>query len=313
MSSSGFSPMFRLLCFLSLCFVFGCREEQKDSSPVLATVNGRNITQADFDAEAAKRHTLSADAVLSNLIDRQVMLIRAEDSGIADTPTFKRHTEDRLIGEWLAKTYQKDRDAEMTVTEEELQAAYDERRGKLFTRPRLSRYAILYRKGRNIEELTGALTEALKRFNAERDEVTNNGRLPGFGKVAADHSEDTISRYRGGDVGWIGDDTASRVPGEVLAAGKALDIGAIAGPMVAGDGVYAIMKTEMRDTTQINFKEAAPALRQRLLAEKRAAVESRFKESLMDGMNVVHKAKPVAPPTRKREDVPSALPLPMTD
>ena len=297
------------VCVIICGLLGGCREQQADA---LVTVNGRAITQADFDDEASRRPGMSAEAVLTNLIERQAMLIRAEASGVADTPVFKRDMENKLISEWLANTYRKDRDA-VTITEEELQAAYEARREQLFSRPPLTRYAILYRKGSNTDELVKALSDALARFESDRDGLTNNGRIPGFGKISSDSSEDTVSRYRGGDIGWVGDETVSRIPAEVLVAGKALDVGAVAGPMPAGDGVYAIMKTAERDTTQIGFKEAAPALRGRLVSEKQAAVEARFKESLMGGVSVVHKAKPVAQPARKREDVPPALPLPMTD
>jgi hypothetical protein len=275
---------------------------------VLVTVGGRAVTQADFDDEAARRPGMAAEAVLSNLVERQAMLIRAEASEVARSPEFRRNTEDRLIGEWLATTLRKDRDA-VTVTEEELQAAYNARREQLFTRPPLARYAILYRKGRNTDELSAVLAEGLARFEADRNGATNNDRLQGFGKIAADYSEDTLTRYRGGDIGWVGEEASSRVPAAMLAMGKLLDVGAVAGPVAAGDGVYVILKTAERDATQIDFKEAAPALRRRLVSEKQAALETRFKEGLMGGVAVVRKADPVAPPPVKRTDAPPAFPM----
>ncbi|MCL1919544.1 MAG: peptidyl-prolyl cis-trans isomerase [Kiritimatiellaeota bacterium] len=306
-------PLVLLSLALSL-LICGCREETSSSapsSPVLVTVNGRAITQSDFDSEAERRPNLSAEAVLSNLVERQVMLIRAEASGVADRPAFKRDMENKLISEWLATA--RDGDAAADITEDELKAAYEARQGQMFTRPPLTRYAILYRKGRDIEELKGALAEAVARFRADRDAATNNGRLQGFGKIAADHSEDTVSRYKGGDIGWVGDDTASRVPAEVLAAGKALEVGAAAGPVVADGGVYVIMKTDERAVTQIDFKEAAPALRRRLIAEKKAEADARFRAGLMEGVAVVRKASPAAPgkpPDRNpSEDAPPAFPL----
>jgi len=296
--------------------LYGCRpaSSSEPTSPVLATVNGRAITQADFDEESSRRPSLSAEATLSNLVERQAMLIRAEASGAADTPAFRRDTENRLISQWLVDAYQKEREA-ITVTEEELGAAYETRREQLFIRPPLTRYAILYRKGRDLAELTGALEEAVARFEADRAAATNNGRLQGFGKIAADHSEDTISRYRGGDLSWVGDDTASRIPAEVLTAGKAQALHAVSKPMAAGDGVYVIMKTDERDATQLDFKEAAPALRKRLLAEKQTALESRFKKDLMGSVTVVHKASPVAAPQARKDgrDTPPAFPMPAMD
>ena len=303
--------MFHLWLILLSLFICGCDKKEAPSSVssvVLVTVGGRAVTQADFDDEAARRPGMAAEAVLSNLVERQAMLIRAEASEVARSPEFRRNTEDRLIGEWLATTFRKDRDA-VTVTEEELQAAYNARREQLFTRPPLARYAILYRKGRNTDELSAALTEALARFEADRGGATNNDRLQGFGKIAADSSEDTLTRYRGGDIGWVGEEASSRIPAAVLAMGKLLDVGAVAGPVAAGDGVYVILKTAERDATQIDFKEAAPALRRRLVSEKQAALETRFKEGLMDGVAVVRKADPVAPQPVKKSDAPPAFPM----
>ena len=308
-------------CFfiLLLATLAGCSRDSERSpvsssgSPVLATVNGRAITQDDFDAEIARRREASADAVMSSLIERQAMLIKAEASGIADTPAFKRAAENRLVSEWLAGAFQKERDA-VTVSEDELEAAYNARKEQLFTRHPLARFAILYRKGKNTDELKNALAEAVAAFDKDRDTATNGGRLQGFGKIAADHSEDTVSRYRGGDIGWVGEGVASRVPQEVLDAGAALEVGSCAGPVTAGDGVYVVMKTAVRDASEVGFKEASPALRRRLLSEKRAAVEARFKADLMKDMAVERNAEPVINPSKEKkpEAVPDSPLLPVS-
>lgn len=301
------------LWILSILLICGCSRSpvpQSSDSPILATVNGRVITQADFDAEAVRRPTASADTLLSNLIERQAMVIRAEAAGIADSPEFKYDTETRLITRYIDETYKKERDA-VTVTDDELQAAYEARKEAMFSRPPLARYAILYRKGRDTAELKTALAEALAVFEQDRDAATNKGRLQGFGKVAADHSEDTISRYRGGDIGWTGEGVASRVPVDVLEAGAPLDVGVPTEPFAAGDGVYVIMKTAVRDASQLSFKEASPALRRRLLTEKQSTVEARFKAALMDGIDVRREAEPVFKPGAKKPQPLPSSPLPV--
>ena len=274
---------------LLLLLLAGCRENTTPTtatdSSILATVNGHAITQSDFDFESALRPTMSSDEILNELITRKAMRIRAEASGIADTPALRRELEDRVIAEWLETTYKKEL-AAITITEDELRAAYENRRDKLVTNPAQTRFAILHRKGRNTAELTDALNDAVALFEADRDAATNNGRLPGFGKIASEHSEDTISRFRGGDIGWVGEGTLSRVPEEILAAGRALETGKISEPPVAGDGVYVVMKTEEREPSHLGYNESVTYLRSRLLSEKRAAIEARFKENLLDGLKV---------------------------
>jgi parvulin-like peptidyl-prolyl isomerase len=295
------SSAFHLWLIIISFLICGCDKKETSPSVVLATVNGRAVTQADFDAEYARRKDQPPAAVLSNLIERQAMLIKAEAAGIADSPEFKRETENRLVSQWLANTFNKERDA-VSVSEEELKAAYEMRREQLFLRKPLTRYAILCRKGKNLDELKNTLAEAVAVFEKDRDGATNKGRLQGFGKIAADYSEDTGSRYRGGDIGWVGENVLPRIPAEVIDIAKDHAVGKIAGPVVAGDGVYVVMKTGEREASQIDYKEASPALRRRVLSEKRAEVEQAFRENVMRNVTVIHKAAPVVVPSVKKQD-----------
>jgi hypothetical protein len=276
--------------------------EKQPSSPVLATVEGRPITQAAFDEEVARRRVgnsaVEADAVLRQLIEREAMLVKAEKAGIADSPDFRHETENRLISQWLSGTFHKARDG-VSVTDEELAAAFEVRKDDVFRQGAQHRFAILFRKGKNVEELKASLAEAVADFVKDRDAATQKGRLTGFGTIAANHSEDTVSRYRGGDLGWFDADKpeSSRVPQEVLAAGVAQPSGEVSKPLVSGDGVYVIMKSGVREAQQIALKEAAPALRRKLITEKRSALETSFKTGLLAGLKVEMKAKPVFTPS----------------
>jgi peptidyl-prolyl cis-trans isomerase C len=253
--------------FILLVVFAGCSRKtpphpEAPSSPVLATVAGRAITQADFDEEIARRRdgpsAPDADAVLRQLIEREAMLVKAEKAGLADSAAFRHETENRLISQWLSGTLHKEREA-VCVTDAELEAAFNVRKDTLFRQGAQQRFAILFRKGKNVEELTSALTEAVAAFVKDRDAATQKGRLTGFGTIAANHSEDAISRYRGGDLGWFDVDKldSSRVPKEVLAAGVAQPAGGVSEPLVAGDGVYVIMKSGAREAQQIALKEAS--------------------------------------------------------
>lgn len=299
--------MQRVIFVLTLLMVAaGCSRSPsptaaKPSSPVLATVGGRAITQSDFDSEVERLggapSALDADAILRQLIEREAMLIKAEKAGIAESAAFRRETENRLISQWLSGTFNKERDA-VRVTDEELVAAYEARKDGVLRQGAQHRLAILLRKGKDTQELKAALAEAVAAFKKDPDSFTQKGRLAGFGTIAADHSEDTVSRYRGGDLGWFDAEKreTSRVPEEVLSAGAALGVGEISDPVVAGDGVYVVMKSGARDAKQITFKEAAPALRRKLAGEKRSAVETQFKAALLAGVKVEVKAKPAFTP-----------------
>ena len=283
-------------------WVAGCKPAagQRDGigSPVLAEVGGRGITRADFEREAARRRASrdpvgSVKELLDQMIEREAMLVKAEASGIAQSDAFRRETEGRLLSQWVASTLAKERDG-VTVTEDELQRAYEARRESAFTSAALTRLAILYRKvsGGNrdqaVEAVEKNLREGVAMFEKDRQAATNQGRLPGFGKMAADYSEDTVTRYRGGDLGWLNLDHGEhpRVPGAVLAVGAKLEQGAVSQPIRAGDGVYVVMKDGERAAKQMPFREAVPLLRRRLLREKQRAAEERFKAEVLGAVPV---------------------------
>ncbi|MDD4017306.1 MAG: peptidyl-prolyl cis-trans isomerase [Kiritimatiellae bacterium] len=285
---------------LAFCCVWllpaGCKPKAAPAagpSPVVAEVGGRKITRAGFEAEAVRRRAAgrpaaSAKELLDEMIEREAMLVKAEASGIATNETFQRDTESRLLSQWVASTLAKTRD-NVKVTDEELKASYEERKDSAFTSAALTRLAILYRRlsghagGDAAQALEKSLSEGLAAFEKDRAAATNQGRLPGFGKIASDYSEDTVTRYRGGDLGWLNLEKGehSRVPKEVLAAGAALAQGQVSVPIRAGDGIYVVMKIGERSAKQMTFHEALPMLRRRLLREKQRAAEDRFKAEVL--------------------------------
>ena len=296
------------LCFITILagcsiglILVGCKPKTArpvGTSPVVAEVGGRKITHADFAAEAARRRdsgnpAASAKDLLNEMIEREAMLVKAENSGVSQSEAFRRDTESRLLSQWVASTLAKKRDG-VKVTDEELKAAYEARKESALTSAALTRLAILYRKvsGRIGDDVAHALEKSLSEgvaaFEKDRAASTNNGRLPGFGKIAADYSEDTITRYRGGDLGWLNLEQGEhpRVPKEVLAAGAALAQGAVSAPLRAGDGIYVVMKVGERMAKQLTFQEAVPTLRRRLLREKQHAVEAHFKAEVLGSVPV---------------------------
>ena len=308
----------------------GCKPKAASSaatSPVVAEIGGRTITHADFEAEAARRRAAgqpvaSAKALLDEMIEREAMLVKAESSGIAQSEAFRRDSESRLLSQWVAATLAKTRD-NVKVTDDELKKAYEERKDSTLTAAALTRLAILYRKvsSRAGEEaaqaLEKSLSEGVAAFEKDRAAATNNGRLPGFGKISADYSEDTVTRYRGGDLGWLNLEQGEhpRVPQEVLAAGAALAEGQVSAPIRAGDGVYVVMKAGERAAKQMSFQEAVPLMRRRLLREKQRAVEAQFKAELLGSVPVKVAAaeaeKLTLPKANDRSAGTSGTPLPM--
>ncbi|MCW1883827.1 peptidyl-prolyl cis-trans isomerase [Luteolibacter flavescens] len=252
----------------------------------LATVAGQAITAKDLLEEAAWRQANrqavpSAPELLKEMADRLALVEKAKQAGIADDPETRR----RIQGVIIAQLREKELDAEIakvTVSDEEVKAAYDAR-SEEFARKGLDRFAILFqaadakasdaRKG----EARKQLEEAVALSDAEPAPGGRGPAAGGFGQVAAQHSEDQVSRYRGGDVGWIESDAKeSRLPANVLEAGRALENGKRSGILEAADGFYVIMKTDARPGGPRPMDEVAGNLQQQLVRDKRRAIEERF-------------------------------------
>lgn len=269
----------------------GRREPPPAESAPLARVGDAVITEDDFTFEVQRRQEQGRPLgepreILQELIERQAMLQKAEQSDILQDPNVRRELENKQLGQWLDRTLQIERDA-VRVTEEEIRAYYDAH-PETHTRPEMSRLAMLYRRvsPRDSEETQAALREELERGRAEFLEdpavATRNGELPGFGSVAARFSEDPATRYRGGDLGWLGDSgDGGRQPAAVIAAGMALEPGAVSEVIAAGEGLYVVMKSDRRPASATPYEEAAPGLRRRLIRLKQEEVERAFKSNLL--------------------------------
>ena len=257
----------------------------------VARVNGQPITEAEVQQEiqrrtAARRAVGDADSLVRELVERKAMLDEAARSPALQDPAVRRELENRQLGQWLDRTLKVERDR-VTVTDDELRAHFDAH-PETARQPEMVRLAILYRKAnpRDPAESSTALRDELQQartdYLADPAAATQQGRLAGFGTIAARASEDTISRYRGGDLGWLTTDAdRARLPAEVLAAGQALTVGGVSDVLAAGDGWYVVMKTDHRPAQTTPFAEAAPGLRRQLIRQKQEAVERDFTSNLL--------------------------------
>lgn len=285
---------------LAACLAISCGKNASKPAAAepewLARVNGEAITEADlrFEIERrveSKRPVGDAQSILQELIQRRIMLQEAAKSALLQDPAVQRELENRQLGQWLDRTLQVKRDA-VRVTDEELRAHYDAQ-PEAHTRPGMVRLAILYRRvnARDPDQQAAALREELEKakaaYLADPAKATQQGRIPGFGAVAAEYSEDTISRYRGGDLGWMETVGAEHHhPAAVIQAGLALERGAISEVFQAGEGLYVVMKMDERAAQVAPFEEVAPVLRRRFIRQRQEEIERTFVSNLLASARV---------------------------
>ena len=291
----------------------GCGK--KPATNVLARVGDQTITVDDFKAELQYRQANhqpvpSRQALLEEMITHLTLVQQAKAAGLDNSPDVHRTFETILIAK-LKETQLEPRLAAVKISPEEIQAAY-QKDITHFTQPAKAKLAIVYLAA-DAKLSTNQLTEIAARAEEARQQAL---ALPAteksFGRVAAEFSDDQITRYRGGDAGWFnGDFLAERWPQEVLTAGMALpDIGDTSGLIHAADGFYFVKKMDARPSVVAPLAQVQGAIESRLLTAKRAQIEKEFAESLQAGK--VQKDLPllsqVAYPTQSTVNIASLPP-----
>jgi len=262
----------------------GC--SKKSAPDVLARVGGQVITVADFQAEmqrrSANRQPLpDRQALLEDMIARAALVERARAAGLANSPEVRRTIEDVLIARLKEAELEPQLEA-VKVAPAEIQAAYEKDAAR-FTQPAKAHLAILFLAADDKTD-TNRLAEILARANeAHQLALSLPATEKSFGPVAADFSEDQLSRYRGGDAGWFTGDfsLAGHWPKEVIIAGLALNTnGDLSGVLRAPDGFYLVKKMDARPAVITPLASAAAGIERQLLAAKRARAGEDFKQSL---------------------------------
>ena len=297
-----------------------------EASPVLAKVGDREITVAQFEAEAARRAAArrpvtDKNALLQELVDREASLQRAHRAGLDQDPEVRREFENLLIARLVAREVTPRREA-VAITPEMIQAEYDAHRDR-YTKPEQARLAMLFLEANTKtsearrSEIRVRLEEA--RVQAAALQTTNRSRgVVGFGALAPRYSDDQVSRHRGGDLGWLArGERPSRLPEAVVATGWALEKGAISDIIEAPEGFYVVMKTDARDASTTPLESVQPAIRQSLLAREHKRLEDAFREETRTAAAIEIRTQALAavtlptPDTRSnpaRETQPPALP-----
>jgi len=278
----------------------GCGKKEQAAVPPapapLARVGDSEITESEFLFEVNRRAqtgraTSDKASILNEMIEREVMLQKAKSDAAMQDPEVQRSMENQMLSHWLDGSLQQMKN-QVTVSDDELRAAYEADRAA-HTRPAMIRVAMLYRKvppSELAEDNQSARAELLAARDAYvRDPAvaTQNGRISGFGAVAADVSEDAASRYRGGDIGWHepGKD-AYRWPKPVMDAAFALNKGEISELIAHENGLYLVMKSDERPEAVTPFEEARITMRRGMIRAKQDAVEAQFRSNLMSGVKV---------------------------
>lgn len=279
-----------LLTAAASCLV-SCQKPAEDAAlQVLAEVGGQSITVADLKAEAdrrmkARQAVPEKEVLLEEMVKHAAMLQRARSLGVEQDPEVRRRLETVLLAELIERELTPRMDA-AGVSPEEIKAEYD-RELERYTHPEQARLALLRldigpkdSEAKRAEQR--ARMEEARRKALEQPADTGRTRgVRGFGSLSIEYSDDPISRYRGGDIGWLEQGQPIRYPKEVIEAGWALPIGEVSEIIEAADGLYLVRKTDARPATVTPLESVSAALRQQILVRKRREIEEAFRNEIL--------------------------------
>jgi peptidyl-prolyl cis-trans isomerase C len=244
----------------------GCAPPPED--PVLALVNGRQITQSEFDIRwselaDATRARYEKDGgkrrFLDELITRELLMQEARKRGLDQDETIRDRTQrykEQLILDELLKDKIK---AKIELTKEELDAYYEKHAHELLTPLKVNVYQMI-----------------LPNFPAAKDLEKQVNQGGDFSKFAQRYSIDGKTKAAGGDLGPYRKGLVIPEVDEVI---RTLKPGMISAPIKADAGYY-LVKIVPLDKEVIQADLAIrERLRQELLNDKR---RRRFDEVIAD-------------------------------
>jgi len=246
--------------------VSGCAERQEE--PVVALVNGRAITQTEFDLRwgelsKATRSRYEKEGgkrkFLDELITRELLMQEARRRGLDQDDTIRdktqRYKEQLILDELLKDKLQ----SKIEVTQAELDAYYEAHAGQLLD-PLKANVSLML----------------LPNVYAARDLEAQVHRGGSFAKFAQRYSMDEKTKPKGGEIGPY---RKGLVSPEIDTVIHTLKLGMVSAPIKTDHGYYLVMLTPLDEAIIQADLATQERLRQELLSDKR---RKRFEEVIAD-------------------------------
>lgn len=228
------------------------------SKEVLATVAGREITQEEFDAflasvpkeqQAYIHNPKFREHCLDQLTSLHMFAQMGEDLKLDETEDFKKAYENAkrdILAQMAIRETLKD----VTVTEEELKAFYEQNKGQ-------------FMRGETVQA-KHILTDSEEKCNDILDAIVNGEKT--FEDAAKEFST-CPSKERDGDLGEFG---KGQMVKEFEDAAFAAEIGHVVGPVKTQFGYHLIKVEKKNEASVVEFEQIKENLRTNLLQQKQS-------------------------------------------
>jgi peptidyl-prolyl cis-trans isomerase C len=259
---------------ISMLALTGCgkqgskSETKKDTSPVLATVNGSDITQKQFENELKNlppqlqpmaQSPEGRKELLESMIIREIVYQDAQKQGLEKSPEFTERMEEVKKKLLVEMDLKKKLEAEIKLTDEELKKVYEQYKEKFKTGEQIRASHILVKDEKTAQDVE---TQLKKGGN--------------FADLAKKYSTDS-TKEKGGDLGWF--DKGKMVP-EFDKAAFSLKDGETSGIIKTNFGYHIIKVTGKRPAGYAPFDEVKDQIKAAILPSKQQEVFQKVKTDL---------------------------------
>ncbi|MFM7213578.1 MAG: SurA N-terminal domain-containing protein, partial [Verrucomicrobiota bacterium] len=273
---------------------------RSDTSPALASVDGRVITAEAFrhhweDQRMATNSPALREQVLEQLIQRSALAAAARREGLDQDPVVQQEI-DLLLARHLRTVRLQPRMKAIEVTDTAVKEAYERDRDSRFTEPAAIRAAVLWFNTRGqppLEERYRPRFDAVRtRFLADPSWIAVSN---GFGALSVTNSEHRVTRFSGGDTGWLrtgasGDAWRSEVVRIAATLQKPGDLSeVVAGP----EGLFLVRLIDCRDPSIKPLESVRTGIETSLLAARRRELEEIFDREILAATRIERFPQPL--------------------
>lgn len=290
-----------LLAWIALAFIAAstpsCRRNaEKDaagSSPfpatAVATVSGQEISEEILRGELRRRFGATpSEAItleqkletLERLVRQEAIFAQAKASGFDQSPEMQARIKSLIIAQFREQRFT---NTTPIVSEQEIQAAY-EGSGDRFVQPASMRGAMLF-----IAQPANASAEKKAETRQRAESILAEARAAdaqAFAQLCVRHSDDQVTRYKGGDLGWFSRGAAPVEPALVDALEKVAEAGDFAPLIETSRGYFIARLVEKRDAARKPLAEVKELLRHQIDRHKAALAERDFHAAMKRGLDI---------------------------
>lgn len=269
--------LFGCLAVAAVFLSFPEREEN-----VIARVDGVPVTEETFrfwwDRDRPSEDSLeSRQEVLDRVIARTALAKQARDAGLDEDPEILEAIDSLLIAKLKERELQP-KLAALNVSVEEAREQYEANEERYVMGAR-KRVAVLWFNTRGLEPLVARYKPRLDSIRSELDaDPLLIDVAEGFGGHALKNSEHRASRHRGGDLGWV-DDQSGGDPfkNAVVEIARGLtEPGDLSPVVVSPAGLFLVRLTGVETASVKPFEEVKPLIVRALTKLKREDIEKAF-------------------------------------